>query len=393
MTSWPVLAIVPAAGSGTRMGLATPKQFLPLAGVPVLLRTLSAVASHPDIVEVCLAVAGGEVGRARALVSEARLSVPLQVVEGGATRQETVRLALAAYADRLDRFRRVLVHDAARPLLSHALLDRAIAASREHGAVVCAVQLRDTVKRADARRRVAETLPREELWAAQTPQLFDPDWLCAAHAAAAGQSATDDAAVIERAGRPVHIVEGDPENLKLTTPTDFKLAEALLAAKRPATRTGFGYDVHRLEAGRRLVLGGVEIPFSLGLAGHSDADVLLHAIMDALLGAAALGDIGQLFPNDDPAYRGASSERLLAEVCRRVGEAGLAPVHVDATVVAEAPRLAPHVPEMRERIGRLLGLPPERVSVKATTNEGLGAIGEGRGIAAYAVATVVDKAG
>ncbi|HLJ56083.1 MAG TPA: 2-C-methyl-D-erythritol 2,4-cyclodiphosphate synthase [Chthonomonadaceae bacterium] len=367
------------------------------------------------------------------------------MVCGGETRSDSVLRGLRALAADVDI---VLVHDAARPLVTHALIDRIVEAAARTGGAVPGLPLSDTVKRAGADGIVRETVPRSAtiggeaiavLTSVQTPQGARRSALDDAYARFdfAASEPTDEASLLEAAGTPVEIVPGDPTNIKITRQEDLALAERLLAtdsvslsainadradatpiaenpgtqrpehlnARRPEhqtpntehpprlpeSRTGFGYDVHAFaapEAGRALVLGGVEIPHDRGLEGHSDADVLLHAICDALLGTVSLGDIGILFPNTDEAYRGIASLRLLEECGRRVTEAGWRVVNIDATVVAEAPRLMPHRLAMQEAIAAALGIDAGRVSVKATTSERLGFVGRGEGMAAWAVATV-----
>ncbi|MDQ2688419.1 MAG: 2-C-methyl-D-erythritol 2,4-cyclodiphosphate synthase, partial [Armatimonadota bacterium] len=254
-----------------------------------------------------------------------------------------------------------------------------------------ALPVHDTLKRVKEGQTVHETVDRQGLWAVQTPQAFRAQALLNAHvhAKATGFIGTDEASLVEHLGDvPIHLVRGEPSNIKVTRPEDLEMADALLGCRE--TRVGFGYDIHRLSPGRRLVLGGVEIadPQGRGLEGHSDADVLLHALCDALLGAVGLPDIGTLYPNTDPAYAGIASTRLLQDVAARLGAAGFQIVNVDTTLIAEAPKIMPHVAQMREIIAGLLGLEPSRVGIKATTNEGLGALGQGQGIAAHAVASV-----
>ncbi|MFN3690613.1 MAG: 2-C-methyl-D-erythritol 2,4-cyclodiphosphate synthase, partial [Fimbriimonadales bacterium] len=306
---------------------------------------------------------------------------------GGATRQQTVGNALAHLPEGV---RFVAVHDAARPLVSHALLDRLIETARQHGAAVPALPVQDTLKRAANDMQVLETLPREGLYRVQTPQIVRADWLLEAHrrAAEAGfDAATDDAQLLERAGYPVHLTLGDPRNIKLTTPDDLSLLR-LYAGEGALTRAGIGYDIHPLTEGRTLMLGGVGIDYPLGLQGHSDADVVVHAICDALLGAAALGDIGHHFPNSDPRWKDAPSLLFLRHVGALLHQHGWRPLHLDAMVVAESPKLAPYVPAMRTHIAQALSILPEQVSIKATTNEGMDAVGARRAIACYAVATI-----
>lgn len=339
--------------------------------------------------EIILVVAADDMERARALLAGGPPEVTEIVVCGGAERRDSVWQGLREISAGTDI---VLVHDAARPFVSHRAIDACIDAVRRCGAAVVARPLTDTVKRATPEGEVTATLDRRELWGMQTPQGFRADWLLAAYERAIAEDwpATDDAAIMERAGHRVCLVEGDAMNFKITRPEDLALAERLLA---PPPRTGIGYDVHRLVPGRPLVLGGVSIPHETGLHGHSDADVAVHALMDALLGAAALGDIGQHFPDTDPAFRGADSLILLREVAHRLAFIGARPLNVDIIVVAQAPKLAPYRDAMRARIAEVLDIAIDQVSVKATTTEGLGFTGTREGIAAYATATVLPGAG
>ncbi|MBN2170601.1 MAG: 2-C-methyl-D-erythritol 2,4-cyclodiphosphate synthase [Candidatus Krumholzibacteriota bacterium] len=389
-------SIVVAAGGGSRLG-GTPKQYRLLAGRPLLVWSLATFAAHADRERLVLVVPPGDEERAAALVSGYTGLTP-RVVAGGATRQVSVAAGLSAI-DEQDGY--VAVHDAARPLFDGRILAdwRAkLADLGDSAALVPVLPAADTMLETDGD-AVRATAPRERLAAAQTPQLFSLALLRRAHAAAAERGetdATDDASLVLAAGGQVRTVAGFSLNFKITTRADLARAEALLggapapAAPPPAAaaRTGIGYDVHRFDAARPLVLGGVVIPDADGLAGHSDADALAHAVMDALLGAAGLGDIGTHFPDTDPAYAGADSMDLLAEVLAKLRGAGLAPAHVDATIIAERPRLAPHVEAIRERLAAALGLPAGSVNVKATTHEGLGALGRGEGLAALAVATL-----
>ena len=380
--------LVAAAGSSTRMGC--PKQTIPLGGEPVLLHTLRALESAAAVDGVVLIARPEDAQSFAALAQENGIRKLLAVVPGGASRQQSVERGLAALPPETAF---VGIHDGARPLISAALIDAVVAAARETGAAAAAIPVRDTLKRADAAGTVTATVEREGLWRVQTPQVFDRQRYVRALAAAkaAGQEYTDDCQLLEAAGQPVQLVPGEETNLKLTAPADVPLAQAILQQRKGgenAMRIGHGYDVHRLVAGRPLILGGVTVPFERGLLGHSDADVLTHAVMDALLGAAALGDIGGLFPDTDPVYAGADSIGLLARVIDRLRQAGYAPVNIDATVLAQQPKLKPHIPAMRERLAAACGLPVTAVSVKATTEEGLGFTGTLEGIAAHAVCLI-----
>jgi 2-C-methyl-D-erythritol 4-phosphate cytidylyltransferase/2-C-methyl-D-erythritol 2,4-cyclodiphosphate synthase len=373
------------------MGQGEKKQFALLAGIPVLARALRPFAELPLLDRAVVVLPLADLARGAAIVHEVAPRLPIRAVSGGATRQDSVRIGLAA----LGEVEAVLVHDAARPLASAKLVARVAEGALRGEAVVPVVPVRDTLKRlvGDA----ASTVSREGLYSAQTPQGFPRRALEEAHARAlaGGVSATDDAGLLEALGGAVRPVEGEVTNLKLTTPDDWEVAEALIVARQgagvPGFRTGIGYDVHRLVEGRPCVLGGVRIDSPRGPLGHSDGDVLVHAVMDAVLGAAGEADIGRRFPPDDARFAGADSLGLLEEVGRAVS-GRFEILFVDACVIAEAPRVGPHVPAMRTRLAAALAIAPERVNVKATTAEGLGAIGRGEGIAAQAVATLRERA-
>jgi 2-C-methyl-D-erythritol 4-phosphate cytidylyltransferase / 2-C-methyl-D-erythritol 2,4-cyclodiphosphate synthase len=383
------VGIVVAAGSSARLPGNVPKQFEPIGSRTLLEHAVAALASDRAVRGVVAVLPATDVAGERGAAA-ARLPGVLQVVAGGSTRAESVGNGLAAAAAHEPRF--VLVHDAARPAASAALVARVIEATRLHGAAIPALAVVDTVKRVEGspagELRVLETLDRSTLRLAQTPQGSRTDWLVAALAVAArsGIVATDEAAALEHAGHAVAVVEGDPANRKVTSPEDLRALRATAAEPRSRLRVGSGFDVHRFEAGRRLVLGGIELAGEVGLAGHSDADVVLHAIMDALLGAAGLGDIGVHFPPGDPRYKDSDSRVLLADVHCRIADLGLRIVNVDVTVLAERPRLQPHVDAMRRAIAETLALESSQVGIKATTLEGLGALGRAEGIAAQAVA-------
>jgi 2-C-methyl-D-erythritol 4-phosphate cytidylyltransferase / 2-C-methyl-D-erythritol 2,4-cyclodiphosphate synthase len=396
-----VAAVVVAAGRGQRLG-APEKVLLPLAGWPMLAWSLDAL-EHAETIGPVVVVAGSHtLDAVSQLVRDEGFAKVQAIVAGGERRQDSVDAGLAALPEAIEI---VVIHDGARPLAEPELFDRCAAAAAKSGAAIAATPVADTLKRV-AEGAIAGTVDRAGLWAAQTPQAFRLDTLRRAMAASSGEIVTDEACLCEVAGLPVSVVPASPANIKVTHAEDFPVADALLRERgerrgekerlpRPAQRppgpprVGIGYDAHRFASGRRLVLGGVEIAHDRGLAGHSDADVLLHAIADAVLGAASLGDIGQHFPPSDERFRDADSQHLLREVARLAREAGWVPGNIDATLLAEAPRIGPHVPLMRERIASCLGLSPGAVSVKATTNEGMGSIGRGEGIAALATATLV----
>ena len=381
--------IIAAAGSSSRMGTGVDKQFVILAGKPVLWHTINVFKQLPQIRQILVTVSPGNAERVATLLHQTLTGVPWQIVPGGAERQDSVRNALKLVSPSVEL---VLVHDGARPFVEPTCVLKSMQAAAETGAAVVAVPVKDTIKLADAAGGVKQTLDRSSLWQVQTPQTFRRELLLKAHeqAAAAGVVATDDAALVEWAGGSVSLVRGSYYNFKVTTPEDLVLAEAVAAERsgRRMQRVGFGYDVHQFVAGRPLMLGGVEVPHDRGLEGHSDADVLLHAISDALLGAAGLGDIGKHFPDTDPRYKGISSLLLLREVCRKLKEAGYTAQNLDAVIAAQEPKLAPYIARMNETIAAALDIPVTQVNVKATTTEHLGFVGRKEGIAAQAVVMI-----
>ena len=369
-----VTAIIVAAGASRRMGFDKLSYRLP-DGRTVLETSCALFAAHPAVDELVL-VAGGNRPRCEAIA--AACPKPCTVVQGGATRADSVRSGLAAAKGQL-----VAIHDAARPFASAEIITAALQAAAESGAAAPAVPVKDTIKIADQDGKVVATPDRAMLYAVQTPQCFDRALYLQALEAVSGEKAslvTDDCSLFELAGLPVTLTAGDYANLKITTKEDLQ--------KEKTMRIGHGYDVHRLVEDRKLILGGVEVPYEKGLLGHSDADVLLHAVMDAVLGAAALGDIGQHFPDTDPAYKGADSLALTREVAKIIAAYGYKVGNIDATILCQRPKLAPHIPAMRQNIADAFGLPLDAVSVKATTEEHLGFTGEGLGIAAHAVALI-----
>ena len=393
-----VSAIIPAGGRGRRLGAELPKQFLPLAGRPILQWTVDTFVRCPSVREVIVALPAELVD-----AHLPYLELPkVRVVAGGERRQDSVANGFDALSPEAEI---VLVHDAARPLVDEATIDRSIAAATAAGAAIVAVEASDTVKLSEPRegaRLVDRTLSRDTIFLAQTPQAFRREVLREAIALGrSGVEATDEAALAERAGHRVQLVEGSRRNIKITTPEDLVVAEALIDGRGGSgtdptgglrlIRVGTGYDLHRLVEGRPLILGGVTIPFERGLAGHSDADVLAHAVTDAILGAACLGDIGHHFPDTDPRWKGASSMDLLARAVALLGERGFTIVNVDATIVAERPKLGPHRQAMVAGLARALCLDAEAVSVKAKTNEGVDATGRGEAIAVHAVALVEQR--
>lgn len=375
-------ALIVAAGSGTRFGGALPKQYLPLGGTNVLRHAVAAFAAHPRISAVQVVIR--EEDRKVFDAAVAGLAV-LPPVPGGAERQDSVRLGLEALVGHDPE--RVLIHDGARPFPDPMLLDRILDALDGAPAAIPALPLGDTIKRVEDG-RVRATVDRAQLWRAQTPQGFHFKAILAAHRAAAGHMLTDDAAVAEAAGMTPLVVLGSEDNLKVTTAQDLAAAERLLAARRGDIRVGQGFDVHPFGPGDHVMICGIAIPHDRSLAGHSDADVGLHALTDALLGAIGAGDIGMHFPPTEQRWRGVTSDRFLAHAAALVRDKGGEIAAVDVTVICERPKIAPHRARMVERIAAILAVSPARVSVKATTTERLGFTGRGEGIAAQAVATV-----
>jgi 2-C-methyl-D-erythritol 4-phosphate cytidylyltransferase / 2-C-methyl-D-erythritol 2,4-cyclodiphosphate synthase len=382
-----VAAVIVAAGRGERAGASIPKQYIPIAGEPMIRTALRAFLAHPGIDFVQPVINPNDRDSyAQAIAGFKGLLPP---VAGGATRQASVRAGLEALAPHGPGL--VLIHDAARPFVSVELIERAIGAGRASGAGVPGIVLADTVKTIDDNAIVTETLDRSRLRIVQTPQAFSFGMILEAHrraAAAQQDSFTDDAALAEWAGQRVSVFEGDAENLKVTTNNDFARAEMTRRAMLSDVRTGNGFDVHAFTEGDHVMLAGIRIPHSRAVTGHSDADVALHALVDAILGALAEGDIGAHFPPSDPQWKGAASDRFLAFACERVRTRGGMIAHLDVTIVCEAPRIAPHRDAMRARVAGIADVPIERVAIKATTSEKLGFAGRGEGIFAMATATI-----
>lgn len=405
------VAVIPAAGRGERSGLPKPKQYQRMAQKTMLAHTVRAMATLEELAVIVVVLDPHD----RHWMSE-QLDGELQglghvvaVRMGGASRQDSVMAGCELIRDacagpvkaghaQADPW--VFVHDAARPAVSHASLVRLWNAVNTHriGAIL-ASPLADTIKSArdvQGASFVDRTVDRRHLWAAQTPQVFLLGDLLAAYAS--HQDATDEASAIEANGGKVMLLAGDATNFKVTQAADFLLMEAFMSqtggdgvARATSMAVGQGFDVHALVQGRPLVIGGIEIPYPKGLMGHSDADVLLHAITDAILGAACLGDIGRHFPDTDPAYRGADSKKLLQSACALVAQAGWMVAHIDATVIAQEPKIAPYAARMQQAIGQCCALNPVHVNIKGKTTEGLGLTGRGEGIAAQAIATLVRK--
>ncbi|WP_425532108.1 bifunctional 2-C-methyl-D-erythritol 4-phosphate cytidylyltransferase/2-C-methyl-D-erythritol 2,4-cyclodiphosphate synthase [Ancylobacter crimeensis] len=376
--------VVVAAGRGLRAGAGVPKQLRAVGGKPLLRRTVECFSADPRIRRIRVVIHQND----EAACTEALAGLPGEIAfcTGGETRQASVKAGLEAIAG--DAPDLVLIHDAARPFLTAELVGRAIEAAASHGAAVPALTLTDTVKAHAGNGTLSAGPDREGLRRVQTPQAFRFPLILAAHRALHRSDLTDDAAVAEAAGHPVFAFSGEAANVKITTAEDFVDAERQIALTLADVRSATGYDVHAFGAGDHVMLGGIAIPHIAGLAGHSDADVVLHALTDAVLGTLGDGDIGSHFPPSDPQWKGASSDRFLAHAIALLRARGGIVAHLDSTVVCEAPKIGPHREAMRARIAEIAGIPPSRVSVKATTSERLGFTGRREGIAALATATV-----
>lgn len=388
------LAIIPAGGSGKRLKTDLAKQYLLLAGLPVLVHTLKIFQQAAIIDEVILAVPEKDINFIqKEIVKKYHLTKIKQVVAGGAQRQDSVKNALAAINTDCDI---VVVHDGVRPFVTEKMISEIVAAAKDHQAASLGVKAKDTIKETGNKGLVLKTVPRHNLWLTQTPQAFQLDILKKAYQAAFCDNfyGTDDASLVERIGINVQMVNGTYDNIKITTPEDMIMAEALLKnqlGERIILRSGFGYDSHKFAAGRKLLLGGVEIPFDKGLQGHSDADALIHAICDALLGAAGAGDIGRHFPDTDPSYKDISSIILLGQVKELIEAKGVVICNVDATVIMEKPKLAPYAKAMVKNIAHALNIAETAVNIKAKTNEGMGFVGRNEGVAVFAVAALKER--
>jgi len=378
-----VTALIVAAGSGSRMGGDVPKQYRLLGGTAVIAHAVDALASHPAIDAVRIVIATGQEAQARAALGARDVGT---LIVGGAERADSVRAGLAALGSGI-----VLVHDAARPFCPHAVVDRLLAKLDQHDGAVPALPVVDTLARASG--TIDSLVDRSTMMRIQTPQAFHVEDLIYAYDEVRHGRPTDESTVMVAAGLKVVTIEGDPMLDKLTTPADWDRAEAAFAV-RLVSRTGMGFDVHAFDGPGPLMMGGVEIAHDRGLAGHSDADVVLHAITDALLGAAGLGDIGEHFPPSDPQWKDAPSSIFLAHAASLIRTAGGIIDFVDCTVIAEAPKVGPHRAAIKAKIAAILALSESQVSIKATTTEHLGFTGRGEGIAAQAVATIrVEREG
>ncbi|MFH0780489.1 MAG: 2-C-methyl-D-erythritol 4-phosphate cytidylyltransferase [Pseudomonadota bacterium] len=376
--------IIPAAGFGTRMNLDHPKQYHLLAGIPILVHTIRAFYHEEYVARIVVAVPANMIEHTRSLLFDHGFDeTKLTIVTGGRRRQDSVKAGL----DALDHTTEiVMVHDGARPLVNRQLIARCYEVAIVSGAAIAAVPVKDTLKKGTAQGTVVETIDRTSLWQAQTPQAVRRDLLEQAYSLNGDTDVTDESSLLEKAAIPVSLVEGSETNIKITRPEDLFLAEKLLChSVAPTFRIGHGYDAHRFAETRRLILGGVTIPHSYGLDGHSDADVLTHALCDALLGAMGSGDIGKHFPDSDARFKGISSIVLLEQVMKLAWDRGYTLTNADITLVCQAPRLAPFLSEMKEILGRTCQVATDFINIKATTTEGMGFTGRKEGIGCHAV--------
>lgn len=395
LTTYPQVGVIlPAGGIGSRFGHSHPKQFLDLAGVPILVRTCRAFL-RISAISVLVVVVPATHYQASIDVLQTNLATAdfqrLLFTVGGVTRQDSVRAGLHLLPPEIEL---VLVHDAARPLIDEATILRCIEGAVQFGAVIAAIPVKDTLKKVTESGRIVSTVDRTALWQAQTPQAARRSLLEQAFAEALHNRfiGTDEAAMLEAADMEVRVVEGSERNLKITRPEDLQVASALLQ-EQATMKIGHGFDAHRLVSGRKLILGGVSIDFELGLDGHSDADVVAHALTDALLGALGLGDIGRHFPDSDQQYKGINSLLLLAHVQQLAGQQGYVLGNADITIVCQRPRLAPHLAQMQDNLARSCKVAPSDINIKATTTEKMGYTGRGEGIAAHAVVLMRSEHG
>lgn len=398
-----VAVIIPAAGSGTRMGLDHPKQYHLLSGIPILIHTLRAFTAFPDrpadvssatqpifSINRIVVVAPSELLQetSRLLDAYHLNRHDISLTAGGKRRQDSVLAGITSLDTPVDI---LLVHDGARPLVSPGIIHRCLEAAWEHGASIAAIPVKDTLKRSTVDQQIAATIDRQHLWQAQTPQAARFSLLVQAFNVYGQQDVTDEASLLELAGIPVKLVEGSETNLKITRPEDLILAEKIIPMPASSFRIGHGYDAHRLVAGRKLILGGITIPHQLGLAGHSDADVVTHALCDAILGALGAGDIGQHFPDSDQRFKNICSLLLLEQVMELVFQQGMTIGNADVTIVCQAPKLAPYLKEMRQALARTCKTGTDRINLKATTTEKMGFVGREEGIGCHAVALLTTR--
>jgi 2-C-methyl-D-erythritol 4-phosphate cytidylyltransferase / 2-C-methyl-D-erythritol 2,4-cyclodiphosphate synthase len=380
--------IIPAAGFGTRMRSAEPKQYLLLCGKPIIIHTVEAFIQNRNITDIIVVVPQNKVEETERLFNFHRIpKKSVKVVPGGPRRQDSVFLGLTALPSESDI---VLVHDGARPLISQEVINRCYEGAVHHGSVIAAVPVKDTLKKSEGG-QVLTTVNRENLYQAQTPQAAHKKLLLQAYAANGDIDVTDESSLLEKAHIPVTIVEGSETNIKVTRPEDLILAEKIITHEVSTMRIGHGYDAHKFSEDRKLVLGGITIPHSHGLAGHSDADVLTHALCDAILGALGAGDIGKHFPDSDAAFKDIYSIKLLDKVVATAHQKGYTLGNADITIVCQTPKLAPHLDEMKSVLSKSCSSPPESINIKATTTEKMGFTGRKEGISCHAVVLLKQR--
>ena len=386
------IAIIPAGGAGKRLKSHIAKQYLLLDSLPVLVHTLKVFQKSKEIDEIIIALPPEDLVHIRQeLIEKYGLTKVTNAVAGGNERQDSVRNCLMVIEGNCDL---VVIHDAVRPFVTEALIKQVVDSAKTTSAAIAGVKTKDTIKEVKEDNIVGATVPRHNLWLTQTPQAFKFELLKEAYKVAYTEKfyGTDDASLVERLGKEVKMIEGSYENIKITTNEDMLMADALINKKNKISfRTGFGYDSHRFDANRKLILGGVEIPFDKGLYGHSDADAIIHAICDALLGAAGAGDIGRHFPDNDPGYKNISSMILLERVNKIIKAKGFDINNIDATVVMEQPKLAPYAARMIANIAHVLKITEDRINIKAKTNEGMGFTGRNEGVAVFATAALTER--
>ena len=400
MNSSKVAAIIPAAGSGIRMGLSSPKQFFELEGVPILIHTLRVFQQADAVGHIIVVVPADDCSRVEDLVQRNNLTKVSRVVAGGKERQDSVFTGLEALPEEVEL---VLVHDGVRPFVPLSVIENCLLEAEKSGAAMAAVRVKDTLKAVSSRKVVEKTINRADVWQAQTPQVATKALLKKAYALAAEKEnfiATDEAGLLELLGVPMKVVEGSEKNIKITRPEDLILARAILMESGQdvkssegscGCRSGYGYDAHRLVPGRPLILGGEKIPHEKGLQGHSDADVLVHALCDAMLGASGAGDIGEHFPDTDEKFKDISSLKILKSVAALVSGKGYVLANADITVVAQKPKLAPYFAAMKKNLAAACNVKPDDINLKATTTEEMGFEGRGEGISAHAVVMLRKK--
>lgn len=383
-------AIIPAAGSGTRMNASLPKQYLELAGKPIIIHTVTAFHRHPEIARIIVVVPEDRIDSTRELLNDFQISARTDVIAGGVRRQDSVKAGLDHLGTNSCI---VLVHDGARPLVSQELISSCLAQAENHGAAIAAIPVKDTLKKAGENALISTTIDRRDLWQAQTPQAARLSLLHGAYAKAGELDFTDEASLLEHAGYPVKLVAGAETNIKITRPEDLALAQTLLRQNGfDQIRIGHGYDAHRFTDNRKLILGGVTIDHSQGLAGHSDADVVTHALCDAILGALGLGDIGKHFPDSSAEFENIYSIKLLKRVAAVMTEDGFQLGNGDITIVCQAPKLAKYLQAMAETLADACRTTSDRLNIKATTTEKMGFTGRGEGVGCHAVVLLHQSA-